>query len=511
MALYKIKSLYYPGSGMDFSTIGYYTENSSIKTFYYCDYLNDQLRPQSILDELRRQLPNYKINQIADIKPSYFNKSCWEEFWCEESDGQTFTGRKENSFIALYRLEAFDKIWELYYFGTEAIETYRVLLQNKIKIDLVVTQDHGLGCLWTTFCEGSYLEAIAQFMNEMPKYLLVGTNHDPWKGYKQISKPFGVFGVHEHQRIMYEIESRSVDYFEFKEKYKWLYRRDLTNEKEQQLTEMVLQTTELPAYLFSNKNRIINLPDQFIVLMSVKYKDERFKQFEVIDEFFKTFPDWESSPIQRGHVINLFKQNKKYLGFISAMIWGGINASRPKEKGNFETTDLYRLLSIKRSKIENIIEYVEKFLVKGEIKECFLFLKKEGKIDGIDYPYFTKLMYFIGQANDNIKIKPLIFDKWTSNGYMALLINSNNHTKLNEFYSGKIDKKHNQVRLRSQVQNAYYNFVLDMEKWASQIGINPSKLEEFIFGVSLKIDKTDSNPRNELWDIICKYDESKLL
>ena len=280
------------------------------------------------------------------------------------------------------------------------------------------------------------------------------------------------------------------------------------NDKENQLTEMVLQTTELPAYLFSNKDRIMNLPDQFIELMSVKYKDERFNQFEVINEFFKTFPDWESSPIQRGHVINLFKQNKKYLGFISAMIWGGINASRPKETGNFETIDLYRLLSVKRSKIENIIEVVEKFLIKGEIKECFLFLKNEGKIDGIDYPYFTKLMYFIGQANNKIKIKPLIFDKWTSNGYMALLINSNNYTKLNEFYTGTIYKEDKEVRLRSKVQNAYFNFVLDMEKWASQIGINPSKLEEFIFGVSLKIDKTDINPRIELWDIICKYDES---
>jgi hypothetical protein len=228
MALYKIKSLYYPGSGMDFSTIGYYTENSSIKTFYYCDYLNDQLRPQSILDELRRQLPNYKVNQIADIKPSYFNKSCWDEFWCEESDGQTFSGRKENSFISLYRLEANDKIWELYYFGTEAIETYRVLLENKIKLDLVVTQDHGLGCLWTTFCKGSYLEAIARVNKNMPQYLLVGTDHQAWNGYKKISNAFGVFGVHEHQRIMYKLSvPQEVEFFEYKAKYDALLRRNI--------------------------------------------------------------------------------------------------------------------------------------------------------------------------------------------------------------------------------------------------------------------------------------------
>lgn len=227
MKSYKIKSLYYPGAGIDFSTIGYFTENSSIETFYYSDYLNDQLRPESILDELRTQLPNYKINHIADIKPSYFNLSRWDEFWCDESDGQTFSGRKENSYIALYRIESNDKIWELYYFGTEGIETYRVLLENKINIDLVVTQDHGMGFLWTTFCKGSYLEAIARVKKKMPQYLLVGTDHQAWDGYTQISKPFGVFGVHEHPRIIYELSLlNEVDYFEYRVLYDSVFNRN---------------------------------------------------------------------------------------------------------------------------------------------------------------------------------------------------------------------------------------------------------------------------------------------
>jgi hypothetical protein len=227
MPKYKIKTLFYPGAGNDFSTIKYFVENSNIEKFYFCDYLNDQITPENVLEELRFQLHTFEIDKIADINPAFFNKSSWSDYWCDESSGQTFSGRLENSFISLYRIKSKKKIWELYYFGTEAIETYRVLLENKIKIDLVITQDHGLGCLWTTFCRGSYLEAIARVKKDMPQYLLVGTNHYEWVGYKKISKAFGVFGVHEHQRIMYELESRSVDYFEFKEKYEWLYRRDL--------------------------------------------------------------------------------------------------------------------------------------------------------------------------------------------------------------------------------------------------------------------------------------------
>lgn len=274
-------------------------------------------------------------------------------------------------------------------------------------------------------------------------------------------------------------------------------------------SKIALQTAILPTYLFLNKKRITSQPDQFINLASEKYNNVKFKAFEIIVEFFKTFPQWKKNPIQRKDVINLFKEDKKYLGFISAMIWGGINSSRPKEKGDFETIDFFRLLSVKKSKVEEIIKKVESFLLNEEIKECFLYLKKEGKIDGIDYPYFTKLMYFIGQSNDDIKVKPLIFDKWTSNGYMALLINSNNLLKLNDFYTGRIDNKNKLVGIRNNLQDVYYEYVIDMKKWSYQIGITSSKLEEFIFGTSLKLDKSKSNPRNELWDIILKFDKDR--
>ena len=220
-----IKSLYYPGAGRDFSTIAFFIQNSSIERFYYCDYLNDQIRPQHILKELRQQFPSYKINEIAELKPSYFNKEEWGDYWCSESDGQTFTGRKENSFIALYRIELLDKTWELYYFGTEAIETFKILIENQVNIDLVVTQDHGLGCLWTTFCKGSYLEAIASVNDKMPNYLFVGEKQDAWSGYKQVSGPMGVLGVLERPRIMFELSDKMVGNIGLKSIYNSIYKR----------------------------------------------------------------------------------------------------------------------------------------------------------------------------------------------------------------------------------------------------------------------------------------------
>ena len=276
------------------------------------------------------------------------------------------------------------------------------------------------------------------------------------------------------------------------------------------VNELFLQTSDLPSYLFVNKKRIINQPDQFINLASEKYNNREYKRFEIINEYFITFPNWKENPIQRNEVIQLFKENKKYLGFISAMIWGGINSSRPKEKAIFETIDFYRLLKMDRKLIEKIIENVENFLIKDDIKDCFIYLKTEGKINGIDYPYFTKLMYFIGQSNIKIKTKPLIFDKWTSNAYLALLINSNNLKSINNYYTGRVDKERKLVGIRKNIQEVYESYVNDMKKWSNQINITPSKLEEFIFGISLKIDNSAENPRNQLWNIILKAEEIKL-
>jgi len=78
-------------------------------------------------------------------------------------------------------------------------------------------------------------------------------------------------------------------------------------------------------------------------------------EFEIIRKFFKTFPDLKKKSIQRADVSELFRKKQYYLGFITAMIWGGINASRPKKKDDFETIHFYTLLKQDEKKITTII------------------------------------------------------------------------------------------------------------------------------------------------------------
>jgi hypothetical protein len=278
---------------------------------------------------------------------------------------------------------------------------------------------------------------------------------------------------------------------------------------------------DLPEYLIENKNNIIDAPDQFINLISKKYSKEIYLDFDIIKEFHKRFPNLKKYPIQRKQVSDLFKNKEYYLGFIAAMIWGGINASRPrkikandKEKNEiakFETIDFYKLLKQDEKNVISIIKKAEELIIKGSNKECFEFLISEkGKLQGVGYAYFTKLMYFLGHHNALVKTKPLILDKWTSNAYFALLINSNQNEKINRFYNKNIDTEKKTVGLISkQLSSAYENYINDMKLWAEKLGVSASKLEEFIFGISLRKNNTKSNPRNQLWKIILTFPDIK--
>lgn len=285
---------------------------------------------------------------------------------------------------------------------------------------------------------------------------------------------------------------------------------------------LITNVYDLPEYLIENKSKIVDAPDQFINLISKKYSKEIYLDFDVIKEFHKRFPNLKQYPIQRKQVSDLFKNKEYYLGFVAAMIWGGINASRPrkiktndKEKNEiakFETIDFYKLLKQDQKHVISIIKKAEELIIKKKNKECFEFLLSEkGKLQGVGYAYFTKLMYFLGHHNALVNTKPLILDKWTSNAYFALLINSNQNEKINRYYNKNIDAEEKTVGLISkQLSSTYENYIKDMKLWAEKLGVSASKLEEFIFGISLRKNNTKSNPRNQLWNIILNYPYSNI-
>ena len=143
-----IKNLFYPGCGVDFDVFKYFAETSSVRDFYYCDYLNRDFTVDVILQEFNNQmgLQGYSIEYYADFTPRSFNQPNWNSFWHIDAKKNMAPGEPADAFISIFKIKKNKKTWNLYYFGTEAFQTYEILLQNTIKMDVVVTQDHGLGC-----------------------------------------------------------------------------------------------------------------------------------------------------------------------------------------------------------------------------------------------------------------------------------------------------------------------------------------------------------------------------
>lgn len=98
--------------------------------------------------------------------------------------------------------------WKLIYFGTEAINTFNVLLESNIYFDVVVTQNHGLGCFFTTFCRGSLLEKYAIEKRMLPKFIMLDEGGGGW--YPGPWDHFSPFYDSENNRI--EVNNKTLYY-----------------------------------------------------------------------------------------------------------------------------------------------------------------------------------------------------------------------------------------------------------------------------------------------------------
>jgi len=261
-----------------------------------------------------------------------------------------------------------------------------------------------------------------------------------------------------------------------------------------------------PLYLVANVDRVKALGIHDLGEWTAKYEVPEFASFKVMSELQSEFP---TKKILREDVTRLFREGRTYLAFVAAMVWGFIDASRPRvAKGGKATTNFYRALSHNREEVVSTIEYVRNEILGGRVRSCFNELRRGGRynIPGIDYPYFTKLFFFLGQAVESIQVKPLIFDKWTTNAFFALLSQSRPEDVSKCFRGLRCSTKPDSpglalIRSGSVLASTYESYIKDMNAWASQLGVSPGKLEQFVFGMSLKNYKGSDNPRKELWGI----------
>lgn len=208
-----------------------------------------------------------------------------------------------------------------------------------------------------------------------------------------------------------------------------------------------------------------------------------YRHHKVIDDILY---DCSDGYIGREQVTEYFKNHQYYKGFFAAMIWGGVST------GGATGDNLSKLLDVIPERIDAIVLVVKRLLQQQSFSQAYNYMEGEGKLKGLGDAYFTKLFFFISEA-DSLAIIPPIFDKWTRLAYCALLIDEGNK-QLAKQYISRVEGV--DVKLRTATRSKAFNdFVLRMNRWAKECEVEVNQLESYIFGTHRSKDKTSNNPR----------------
>jgi hypothetical protein len=239
------------------------------------------------------------------------------------------------------------------------------------------------------------------------------------------------------------------------------------------------------------------------------YKENEF--LNEIEDFRKVVQD-ENIPetLEREIILNFYHKDDPYRAFIFTMMWGLIDAKKPAKgsPGDKRTTNFYQALSHGKKLIEKALKTSQEHLQLGTIDRAYDSFKFECKIPGVDTSYFTKILFFQGQALQ-METKPLIYDKWTKLIHITLMIEQEDRQKLYDFYNqkklisvSKIMEYYTEENLARKIKDrplipllqpskeaeyySYYDYVNRMNGVAMDNDIEVGSLEGYLFGNPLK-------------------------
>ena len=245
-----------------------------------------------------------------------------------------------------------------------------------------------------------------------------------------------------------------------------------------------------------------------IIQTPFKIKESYFPNNNQLLESIKT--EIADKGINRNYIISKFKaglEKKDNDGFakgiIATLMWGAyIEVLRQQGKSTYE--------NLLAQDLNTFGKNIHKLLI-GEdgTKNAYdSLLNGENKIKYIGEAYFTKFLFFIAKAHNEIHAKnkiaplPLIYDKWANNFYYALLLEYK-PLQLDRMgiviseYSFKDDVLNKvQIIPKKREHFEYYmNYIDDIAEWSKNFEVESDKLEEILFGEEIKKGNKNHNPR----------------
>jgi hypothetical protein len=260
-------------------------------------------------------------------------------------------------------------------------------------------------------------------------------------------------------------------------------------------------------------NYILSQKDQINSHKQQGFSCEKYKIEPLISirEYKNCLDKLKEALIDRDFIINCFKKDSLnyYEAFVYAMIWGGINHTRPSVKGDKTSTYFHMCLEFGSDNINNVLQSVYEFLDNENLGEAFdSMLIGNNKIPGVGISYFTKILFFLGQKS-SINIKPLIYDKWTKAIHVLYLLENNENEKLYNFYTqnsiNKLIKNHELIQTRKNKEKAtYLDYVTIMNNLSDKCEIEDvGNLESFLFGYPKN--KNKNNPRLKILSLLNNF------
>jgi hypothetical protein len=186
--LEEFNTIYYPGSGLDFSPLQLFGLFQNDPIIYFSDFMRI---PE--LDRIIQRLDKGLENR-EELFPDNFNKTSWEDFWpTNPQDWNEEYHHPRYSWGRKYQFSGVDNNCTFCYLGTEGVQTAANLLDNNIIPDVLVFQDHGYLFNYDLFRRPN--SPLYQVMKEnLPNYILIdtteGANTVPWTNYVQVTKSY---------------------------------------------------------------------------------------------------------------------------------------------------------------------------------------------------------------------------------------------------------------------------------------------------------------------------------
>ena len=170
-------------------------------------------------------------------------------------------------------------------------------------------------------------------------------------------------------------------------------------------------------------------------------------------------------PISREQVASCFQQDM-YMGFIATMLWG--------YKHKMTTVGFEKILSIPSDYVQKKLNDIKELLDNGQLSLAFSTMS--GLLPGIDFSYYTKLMYFIGKAFPNHhQVKPLILDNQMLWAYCDILLDQLGS-------GGAFFSWTNTLRFHNRA-NGYDDYCRRIHNLAVSHQIESDRLESYIFSM----------------------------